>query len=105
VEKLDAKKAKEAAKNAAKKNKRVVRGAAKDANYFVEGTASAAQIDGTLNDVDVVIARIDNEELADLTAKLSAAKGAAEVKAAFKAEVDRLKGAGKAKDGELKNLE
>ncbi len=57
------------------------------------------------DDVDVVIARIDNEELADLTAKLGAAKGPAEVKAAFTAEVQRLKGAGKVKDGELKNLE
>jgi DnaJ family protein C protein 2 len=105
VEKQDAKKAKEAAKNAAKKNKRVVRGAAKDANYFVEGTASAAQIDGTLNDVDLIIGKIDNEELADLTAKLGGAKGAAEVKKVFITEVERLKGAGKVKDGELKSLE
>lgn len=101
----DAKKAKEAAKNAAKKNKRVVRGAVKDANYFADGTASAAQIDGSLNDVDVVIARIDNEELADLTAKLNGLKVAGEIKKVFSDEVTRLKGAGKVKDGELKSLE
>jgi DnaJ family protein C protein 2 len=106
VEKLDAKKAKEVAKNAAKKNKRVVRGAVKEANYFAEGgDASAAQIDRALNDVDAVITKIDNEELADLTAKLGGKKGAAEIKAVFKAEVERLKGAGKVKGGELQSLE
>ena len=105
AEKQDAKKAKEAAKNAAKKNKRVVRGAAKDANYFAEGTASAAQIDGVLNDVDAIITKIDNEELADLTAKLNGKTAATEIKAIFTAEVDRLKGAGKAKDGEFKSLQ
>jgi DnaJ family protein C protein 2 len=104
VDKLDAKKAKEVAKNAAKKNKRVVRGAVKDANYFAEGTATAGQIDGSLNDVDSVIARIDNEELADLTAKLGGLKVAADIKAVFTAEVARLKEAGKVKDGELKTL-
>merc|ERR1711977_333865 len=104
AEKQDAKKAKEAAKNAAKKNKRVVRGAAKDANYFAEGTASAAQIDGVLNDVDAVIAKIDNEELAELTAKLNGKTGAKEIKDIFAAEVARLKSAGKAKDGDFKTL-
>merc|ERR1711981_1284972 len=100
AEKQDAKKAKEAAK----KNKRVVRGAAKDANYFAEGTASAAQIDGVLNDVDAVIAKIDNEELAELTAKLNGKTGAKEIKDIFAAEVARLKSAGKAKDGDFKTL-
>jgi DnaJ family protein C protein 2 len=98
------KKAKEAAKNAAKKNKRVVRSAVKDANYFAEGTASAGQIDGSLNDVDAIITKIDNEELADLTAKLSGKTAAKEVKAVFAAEVARLVGAGKAKEGEFKTL-
>jgi DnaJ family protein C protein 2 len=103
--KMDGKKAKEAAKNAAKKNKRVVRGAAKDANYFATGDASAAQIDAVLNDVDLVIAKVDNEELATLTAKLNGLKVADEIKGVFTGEVTRLKGAGKIKDGESKFFE
>ena len=71
----------------------------------MHGTASAAQIDGSLNDVDVVIARIDNEELADLTAKLNGLKVAGDIKKVFSDEITRLKGAGKVKDGELKSLE
>jgi len=55
--------------------------------------------------VDAVIAKIDNEELADLTAKLGGKKAAADIKAVFKAEVERLKGASKVKGGELKSLE
>jgi DnaJ family protein C protein 2 len=105
AEKLEGKKAKEAAKNAAKKNKRVVRAAAKDANYFADGAASASQIDAVLNDVDVVIAKVDNEELATLTAKLNGKKNGGEIKAIFVEEVKRLKGAGKVKDGELKTME
>lgn len=58
AEREQGKKAKEAAKNAAKKNKRVIRGAAKDANYFVDGEASAAQIDGALNDTDSLISTL-----------------------------------------------
>jgi DnaJ family protein C protein 2 len=103
--KLDGKKAKEAAKNAAKKNKRVVRGAAKDANYFATGDASASQIDAVLGDIDLVIAKVDNEELADLTAKLNGLKVADEIKSVFTEEVTRLKGAGKLKDGEAKFFE
>jgi len=102
--KADSKKAKEAAKNAAKKNKRVVRGAVKEANYFAEGEASAAQIDAALNDVDVIIVKIDNEELATLTSKLNGVKEAAKITAVFKEEVQRLIGAGKLKEGELKSL-
>lgn len=103
--KVDAKKAKEAAKNAAKKNKRVVRGAAKDSNYFHEGgDASAAQIDAALNDVDLVITKVDNEELADLTAKLNGKKSQGEIKAIFAEEVKRLIGAGKMKAGEAKTF-
>lgn len=103
--KADNKKAKEAAKNAAKKNKRVVRGAAKDANYFhASGDAPAAQIDGALTDVDLIIARIDNEELATLTSKLNNEKDAGKIKQIFQEEVKRLTGAGKASDGEFKSL-
>ncbi|PSN71871.1 zuotin [Corynespora cassiicola Philippines] len=102
--KADSKKAKEAAKNAAKKNKRVVRGAVKDANYFAAGEASASQIESALNDVDAIITKIDNEELAALTANLNGKKDAGEIKQIFQDEVARLVGAGKASEGELKSL-
>ena len=102
--KADSKKAKEAAKNAAKKNKRVVRGAVKDANYFAAGEASASQIESALNDVDAIITKIDNEELATLTANLNGKKDAGEIKQIFQDEVARLVGAGKASEGELKSL-
>lgn len=105
AEKADAKKAKEAAKNAAKKNKRVVRGSAKEANYFHgAGDAPAATIDAVLNDVDVIITKVDNEELATLTAKLNGKDDAAEIKQVFADEVTRLVGAGKLKEGEVKSF-
>jgi DnaJ family protein C protein 2 len=105
AEKQDSKKAKEAAKNAAKKNKRVVRGSAKDANYFHgSGDAPAATIDAVLNDVDLVIQSQSHEELAALTAKLNGKKGASEIKSIFAAEVKRLTGAGKLKEGDAKTL-
>ncbi|KAF1959693.1 zuotin [Byssothecium circinans] len=103
--KAEGKKAKEAAKNAAKKNKRVVRGAVKDCNYFHgAGDAPASQIDSALNDVDLIIAKIDNEELALLTSKLNGKKDAGEIKQVFQDETKRLVGAGKLKEGELKSL-
>jgi DnaJ family protein C protein 2 len=103
--KAEGKKAKEAAKNAAKKNKRVVRGAVKDANYFHgAGDAPASQIDNALGDVDLIIAKIDNEELAALTSKLNGKKDAAGIKQIFQEESKRLVEAGKAKEGELKSL-
>ncbi|KAF2107936.1 zuotin [Lophiotrema nucula] len=103
--KADGKKAKEAAKNAAKKNKRVVRGAVKDANYFHSGgDAPAARIDSALNDVDHIITKIDNEELAVLTSKLNGVKDAGKIKSIFQEEVQSLVGAGKLKDGEIKSL-
>ena len=101
--KEEGKKAKEAAKNAAKKNKRVIRGAVKDANYFVDGTASAQQIDGSLNDVDSLILKLDNEEVALLSSKLNG-KDKVEIKAVFSEEARRLVGDGKAKEGEFKWL-
>ncbi|KAF9740101.1 hypothetical protein PMIN06_003725 [Paraphaeosphaeria minitans] len=105
AQKADSKKAKEAAKNASKKNKRVIRGAVKDANYFHgAGDAPASQIDGALNDVDVIITKLDNEEIAALTAKLSGAKGADAIKQVYQDEVKQLIGAGKLKEGELKSL-
>ncbi|KAF2473519.1 zuotin [Lindgomyces ingoldianus] len=105
ADRADAKKAKEAAKNAAKKNKRVVRAAVKEANYFHSGgDAPPSQIDQALNDVDHIITKIDNEELADLTSKLSGKKNAGEITQIFKDEVQRLVGAGKLKEGEAKSL-
>lgn len=100
------KKAKEAAKNAVKKNKRVVKGAVKEANYFhtAGGDAPASAIDGVLNDVDALVGKLDNEELAAFAAKLGGQKGG-EVKAVFAAETKRVVEGGKAKQGELKMLE
>lgn len=100
----EGKKAKEAAKNAAKKNKRVIRGAAKDGNYFTDGEASPAQIDGALNDTDLIIARLDADEIAALTAKLQGKTDKAVIKSAFVDEAKRLTEAGKVKEGELKVL-
>lgn len=101
----EGKKAKEAAKNAAKKNKRVIRGATKDANYFAAGgAASSAQIDGALNDTDALIAKLDNEEVAALTARLQGKSDKAEIKAVFVEEAKRLVEGGKAKEGDLKTL-
>jgi DnaJ family protein C protein 2 len=103
--KADSKKAKEAAKNAAKKNKRVVRAAVKDANYFHgAGDAPASQIESALNDVDLIITKIDNEELATLTAKLNGKKDAGAIKGVFQEEAQRLVGEGKLKDGDTKSL-
>lgn len=105
AEKAESKKAKEAAKNAAKKNKRVIRGAVKEANYFHSGgDAPASQIDRALNDVDVLITKLDNEEIAALTAKLNGKKDAVAIKQIYQDEVSRLAGAGKLKDGELPSL-
>ena len=100
------KKTKEAAKNAAKKNKRVLKGSVKDVNYFAEGSdASAQQVDGVLNDVDLVISKISHEELAALAGKLAAAgKDAGAVKGVYVDEVKRLVGEGKLKEGEVKIL-
>lgn len=104
AQRADAKKAKEAAKNAVKKNKRVVRGAVKDANYFVDGEPPASAIDTILNDVDTLITKMDNEELAELTAKLNGKKDKAEVKSIYAGEIKRLAESGKLKDGECKSL-
>lgn len=103
AQKEEGKKAKEAAKNAAKKNKRVIRGAAKDANYFVDGEPDAKAIDAALNDIDKVIAAMDNEELAMLASKLNG-KDKSEIKVMLQKEAGRLTEGGKLKDGELKSL-
>ena len=100
----EGKKAKEAAKNAAKKNKRVIRGAVKDANYFVDGgTASPQQIDGSLNDTDALILKLEPEEVALLASRLGG-KDKSEIRGVFQEEVGKVVGAGKAKEGEFKWL-
>ena len=105
AEKVEGKKAKEAAKNAAKKNKRVLKGSVKDANYLQNGgSPTPAQIDSVLNDVELVMGKIDNEELAALAGKLNGKKSPADVKAVYAEEVKRLVAAGKMKEGEAKTL-
>ncbi|KAI9861965.1 MAG: hypothetical protein M1813_005035 [Trichoglossum hirsutum] len=105
AEKAEGKKAKEAAKNAAKKNKRVLKGSVKDANYFYgAGDAPPGVIDSVLSDVELVIAKIDNEELAALAARLNGKKGTKDVKSVYAEEVKRLQGEGKLKAGDAKTL-
>ncbi|KAF3401983.1 Zuotin [Penicillium rolfsii] len=103
AEREEKKKAKEAAKNAAKKNKRVLKSSVKDVNYFADGEASPAQVDTVLGDVDLVMSKIDVDELAELASRLTVAgKDSGAVKAAWAAESKRLVEAGKLKDGEVK---
>ncbi|KOS18920.1 Zuotin [Escovopsis weberi] len=100
-----AKKAKEAAKNALKKNKRVLKASVKDANYFAgAGAASAAQIDAVLGDVELIQGKNEPDEIAALADKLNGLTVADEIKAVWVAEVQRLVGGGKLKDGEAKSL-
>ncbi|KAJ5624797.1 hypothetical protein N7510_001106 [Penicillium lagena] len=98
------KKAKEAAKNAAKKNKRILKGSVKDVNYFAEsGEPSASDVDAVLADVELIMAKIDTEELAGLAERLTGAgKNSAAVKSVYTEEAKRLVGAGKIKESEVK---
>lgn len=103
--KAEGKKAKEAAKNAAKKNKRVLKGSVKDANYLEESAdPTPAHIDAVLNDVELVMAKIDNEELAALAARLAGKKSPQDVRAVYVEEVRRLIGEGRMGEGEAKTL-
>ncbi len=104
TERAESKKAKEAAKNAVKKNKRILKGSVKDVNYFASGgDASAAQVDGVLTDLELIIGIIDPDELAALASKLNlAGKNAEKVKGAYEDEVKRLVSDGKIKEEELK---
>ncbi|CBX90993.1 predicted protein [Plenodomus lingam JN3] len=61
-------------------------------------------IDAALNDADLIISRIDHEELAELTSKLNGEKDAGKITQIFKDEAQRLIGAGKATAGEVKSL-
>lgn len=104
--KVDAKKAKEAAKNAAKKNKRIIKGSVKDVNYFAgAGIPDAKLVDGMLNDVDALVAKMEPEELADLAGKLNGKTDVGDVKAAWKEEIKRLEKAGKIKGSEVGTLD
>ena len=105
AERAEGKKAKEAAKNAAKKNKRVLKSSIKDANYLLPSgeTPDAKRVDDVLNDVELIMAKIDNEELAALARKLGGAKGA-DVGRIWQEEAKRLVGGGKVKEGEVRVL-
>ncbi|KAK9243228.1 DnaJ domain-containing protein [Lipomyces tetrasporus] len=103
-EKLNSKKAKESAKNAKKKNRRLVKAAVKDANYFVDGVASASIIDSTLDDVDLILEKIDDTELVDFADKLSGAKEKDAVKAVFLEAGAGLIGSGKVKETDFKSI-
>ena len=106
AEKAEGKKAKEAAKNAAKKNKRVLKSSVKDVNYLLPDgeTAGPKRVDDILNEVDLVIAKIDNEELAALAAKLGGTKGVDAVGKVWAEEVNRLVEVGNIKEGDVKAL-
>lgn len=105
AEKAEGKKAKEAAKNAVKKNKRTLRNAVKDGNHFhAGGEAPPQQIQAALDDVESMMTRMEPEEIASVTSKLSSAKDATSIKAVFKGEEQRLVEAGKLKEGEFKSL-
>ncbi|KAF3166927.1 hypothetical protein TWF106_011685 [Orbilia oligospora] len=103
--KADAKKAKEAAKNAAKKNKRVLRKGAEDANYFhSDGAAPPDVIANVLADVELLITKLDNEELDVVAKKLAGLKLSDEIKSVF---VDGIRGSvskGSAAEGDFKVL-
>lgn len=106
AEKAEGKKAREAAKNAAKKNKRVLKSSVKDVNYFHEAgrDPSPAVIDQVLNEVELIMAKVDNEELASLAGKLGGKKDQGEIKGIYAEVVKKLVDEGKIKEGEIKHL-
>jgi len=106
AERAEGKKTKEAAKNAVKKNKRILKGSVKDANYLLPTGEEAGpkRVDGVLNDVEAIMAKIEPEEMALLASKLNGLKVAEEVGNVWNEEVQRLVGAGKVKDGDMKIL-
>jgi len=101
----DAKKAKEAAKNAVKKNRRILKGSVKDANYFADGAPGADQIDKVLGDIEILQGAVDPDELNALARKLEAAgKDAAAVKAALSEQITASIANGKCKAEQFKVL-
>jgi len=105
AERAEGKKTKEAAKNAAKKNKRVLKSSVKDANYLLpEGkTPDAKRVDDVLNDIELIMGKIDNEELAALAGKLNGVKGP-DVGTVWGEEAKRLVGGGKVKESDVRVL-
>ncbi|KAG8530104.1 uncharacterized protein KY384_005586 [Bacidia gigantensis] len=106
AERAEGKKAKEAAKNAVKKNKRVLKGSVKDANYLLPAGAKAdtKQIDGVSLDIEIVMGKMEPEDIANLAGKLSGLKVAEEVAPLWQEEVKRLREVGKLKEGDAKTL-
>lgn len=110
AEKAEGKKAKEAAKNAAKKNKRVLKSSVKDANYLLPpgDTPGPKRVDDVLSDVEFIMAKLDNEDLANLAARLGEVSGNgngnADVARVWKEEVTKLVEAGTVKAGDVKVL-
>ncbi|KAF3934401.1 Zuotin [Dactylellina cionopaga] len=103
--KADAKKAKDAAKNAAKKNKRVLRKSAEDANYFyADGSAPPSIITNVLADVELLITKLDNEELDFVAKKLAGLKIADDVKTALADSIRDIVGKGSAREDDFKIL-
>ena len=83
----------------------MLKGSVKDVNYFADGEASAAQVDSVLTDVDLIMGKIDTDEIAALAERLTiAGKDGSAVKAAYATEAKRLVDAGKLKDGEVKTF-
>lgn len=104
AEKAEGKKAKEAAKNAVKKNKRVLKGSVKDVNYFADGgDADATQVDNVLTDVELIMSKVDPDELAALASQLSlAGKDSGKVRGVYEDQTKKLVDAGKIKEEEMK---
>ncbi|EWC44202.1 hypothetical protein DRE_06947 [Drechslerella stenobrocha 248] len=103
--KADAKKAKEAAKNAAKKNKRVLRKSAEDANYFhPDAPVPPDVISAALADVELLITKLDNEELDVVAKRLAGLKVANEIKGVLASSIHSTVSKGLAKEGDYKLL-
>ncbi|KAK6200138.1 DnaJ domain-containing protein [Scheffersomyces amazonensis] len=90
VAKAGSKKAKEAAKAAKKKQKRSIRGAPKDVEYFGDAS-NATQIDG---DIEILIEKLDDVQLADVATKVTGTD-ASTVKSAINSVVSDLIAGGK----------
>ncbi|KAH0602262.1 uncharacterized protein H6S33_000618 [Morchella sextelata] len=104
LKQADSKKAKEAAKTAVKKNRRILKGAVKDTNYFVTGDASPKVIDDLLSDVDLIISKIDPEDLGEFAVRLQKDKSVDAVKAAYTEQAAAMIKKGLFKVDELKAL-
>jgi DnaJ homolog subfamily C member 2 len=96
----------EAKRLAAKKNKRVLKSSVKDVNYFSEsGEASAAQVDAVLDDVELIMNKISNEELASLATRLTGMdKDAAAIKKIYATAARKLIEEGKLREAEIKTF-